>query len=137
MWVSAGAHTIGVARCSSFKARLSNFDSTHDIDPSMNVNLAKALSRTCAAGDRAEQPLDPSRNTFDNAYFIALQQRAGVLFSDQSLFSSPRTRPIVNDYAMNEAMFAMDFQLAMQKMSFLNVKEGYAGEVRQNCRRIN
>ncbi|XP_034689817.1 peroxidase 47 [Vitis riparia] len=133
----SGAHTIGVARCSSFKSRLSNFDSTHDTDPSMNSNFARVLSKTCAAGDNAEQPLDPSRNTFDNAYFIALQRQAGVLFSDQSLFTSARTKRIVNAYAMNQAMFAMDFQQAMLKMGLLDVKEGSTGEVRENCRKIN
>lgn len=135
--VFAGAHTIGVARCSSFKSRLSNFDSTHDTDPSMNSNFARVLSKTCAAGDNAEQPLDPSRNTFDNAYYIALQRQAGVLFSDQSLFTSARTRRIVNAYAMNQVMFAMDFQQAMLKMGLLDVKEGSTGEVRENCRKIN
>ncbi|KAL5718318.1 peroxidase [Ranunculus cassubicifolius] len=133
----SGGHTLGVARCSSFKNRLSNFDSTHEIDPSLDSSFATKLSTTCAAGDNAEQPFDQSRNSFDNAYFNALQQKAGVLSSDQTLFASARTRNIVNGYAMNQAMFFLDFQQAMVKMGRLNVKEGNKGEVRSDCRKIN
>ncbi|KAI3450954.1 hypothetical protein Pfo_007619 [Paulownia fortunei] len=133
----SGAHTLGTARCSSFKSRLSNFDSTHDVDPSMDTQFARTLSKTCSAGDNAEQPFDSTRNTFDNDYFNALQRKAGVLFSDQTLFASPRTRGIVNGYAMNQAMFFFDFQQAMVRMGLMDVKEGSKGEVRDNCRIIN
>ncbi|KAG9457028.1 hypothetical protein H6P81_001536 [Aristolochia fimbriata] len=133
----SGGHTLGVARCASFKNRLSNFDSTHDVDPVMNVNMAASLQKTCSAGDSAEAPFDRTRNVFDNAYFNALQSGAGLLSSDQTLFGSPRTRGIVNGYAMNQAMFFFDFQQAMVKMSQLDVKGEDEGEVRLNCRRIN
>ncbi|XP_027074725.1 peroxidase 47 [Coffea arabica] len=133
----SGAHTLGVARCSSFKQRLSNFDSTHDVDPTIDTQFLKTLSKTCSAGDNAEQPLDTTRNIFDSDYYNQLQRKAGVLFSDQTLFVSPRTKPIVNGYAFNQAMFFVDFQQAMLKMSWLDVKEGPKGEVRANCRKIN
>lgn len=135
--VYVGAHTLGVARCSSFKNRLSKFDSTHNVDPEIDTNFANTLSKTCSAGDNAEQPFDTSRNTFDNNYFVGLQRKAGVLSSDQTLFTSAKTRGIVNGYAMNEAMFFFDFMQAMRKMSLLDVKEGSKGEVRENCRKIN
>ncbi|CAI9108829.1 OLC1v1008526C4 [Oldenlandia corymbosa var. corymbosa] len=133
----SGAHTLGVARCSSFKQRLSNFDSTHDVDPTIDAQFLKTLSKTCSGGDNAEQNFDSTRNTFDNDYFNQLQLKSGVLFSDQTLFMSPKTKPIVNGYALNQAMFFMDFQQAMLKMSLLDVKEGSKGEVRANCRKIN
>ncbi|XP_059624501.1 peroxidase 47 [Cornus florida] len=133
----SGAHTLGVARCSSFKNRLSKFDSTHDVDPAIDSDFAKTLAKTCSAGDNAEQPFDDTRNTFDNAYYNALQRKAGVLTSDQTLYASPKTRAIVNGYAMNQAMFFFDFQQAMVKMGLMDVKEGSKGEVRQNCRQIN
>ncbi|KAL0349489.1 UNVERIFIED_CONTAM: Peroxidase 47 [Sesamum radiatum] len=133
----SGAHTLGTARCSSFKNRLTNFDSTHDTDPSMDTQFARTLSKTCSAGDSAEQPFDTTRNTFDNDYFNALQRKAGVLFSDQTLFASVQTRGIVNAYAMNQAMFFFDFQQAMVKMGVMDVKEGSNGEVRNTCRVIN
>ncbi|KAM7260877.1 hypothetical protein ACFE04_026352 [Oxalis oulophora] len=128
----SGAHTLGVARCSSFKGRLSS-----SIDPNMDSDFAKTLSKTCTAGDNAEQPLDPTRNTFDNFYYNTLIRKSGVLFSDQTLYTNPRTRAVVNNYALNQAMFFFDFQQAMVKMSTLDVKEGSRGEVRDNCRKIN
>ena len=66
--LNIGAHTLGVARCSSFKNRLSKFDATHDVDPSLDSDFAQTLSKTCSAGDKAEQPFDNTRNDFDNDY---------------------------------------------------------------------
>ncbi|XP_020958815.1 peroxidase 47-like isoform X3 [Arachis ipaensis] len=127
----SGAHTIGVARCSSFKNRLTK------VDPNLNSEFAKTLSRTCSAGDNAEQPFDETRDDFDNLYFDALVSGNGVLTSDQTLFTSPRTRNFVNSYAQNQALFFLDFQQAMVKMSLLDIKEGSKGQVRDNCRKIN
>ncbi|KAJ0096433.1 hypothetical protein Patl1_28176 [Pistacia atlantica] len=127
----SGAHTLGVARCSSFKNRLNN------VDPTLGSEFAKTLSKTCSGGDNAEQPFDATRNTFDNFYFNALQRKSGVLFSDQTLYTDARTRGIVNDYARNQAMFFFNFQQAMGKMSLLDVKGGAQGEIRSNCRKIN
>ena len=126
-----GAHTLGVARCSSFKARLITLDS------SVDSSFANTLSKTCSAGDNAEQPLDATRNDFDNAYFNALQMKSGVLFSDQALFNSPVTRNLVNGYALKQTKFFFDFQKAMRKMSKLNVKNSSQGEVRKHCRCLN
>nr|CAD1838903.1 unnamed protein product [Ananas comosus var. bracteatus] len=133
----SGGHTLGVARCSSFKSRLSSFDSTHDVDPSMDPTFAKTLSSTCSAGDSATQPFDATTNSFDNLYFSALQKGDGVLFSDQTLYVSPQTQQIVNFFAMNQAIFFFNFQQGMMKMGSLDVKEGSQGEVRANCRKIN
>jgi peroxidase len=130
--VYAGAHTLGVARCSSFKTRLSD-----PVDPTMDSDFSKALAKTCSGGDNAEQSFDVTRNNFDSFYFQALQRKAGVLFSDQTLYNNPETKAIVNNYAMNQAMFFLDFQQAMVKMSLLDVKEGSKGEVRADCRKVN
>ncbi|XP_044489284.1 peroxidase 47 [Mangifera indica] len=127
----SGGHTLGVARCSSFKNRLNN------ADPTLDPEFAKTLSKTCSGGDNAEQPFDATRNTFDNFYFNAIQRKSGVLFSDQTLYTDSRTRGIVNGYAMNQAMFFLNFQRAMLKMSLLDVKEGAKGEIRSNCRKVN
>lgn len=131
----SGGHTLGVAQCSSFKNRLQNFDSTHDVDPSINAQFLKTLAKTCNAGDTAQQPFDSTRNMFDNDYYNALQRQAGVLSSDQTLMTDPVTRPIVNAYAMNQAMFFFDFQRAMVKMGLLDVKE--TGQVRKVCYKNN
>ncbi|XP_008788317.2 peroxidase 47 [Phoenix dactylifera] len=133
----SGAHTLGAARCSSFKHRLSHFDSTHDVDPNLDSNFAKTMSRTCSQGDNASMPLDPTRNSFDNAYFNALRRGMGLLFSDQSLFADRQTRRIVNAFAMNQAMFFFNFQQAMVNMGLLDVKEDDEGEIRLDCHSVN
>ncbi|TYK27368.1 peroxidase 47 [Cucumis melo var. makuwa] len=127
----SGAHTLGVARCISFKGRLDGND------PLLSPNFGRALSRTCSNGDNALQTFDATPDSFDNVYYNALSRGAGVLFSDQTLFASPRTRDIVTAYAMNQALFFLDFQRAITKMGLLDVKEGYRGQVRRNCRRVN
>ena len=128
----AGAHTLGVARCSSFKNRL-----VGGLDANLNADFAKTLFTTCSASDTAEQPFDETRNTFDNLYYRALQCKSGVLDSDQTLYASAETKGVVDSYASNKVMFFSDFKRAMVKMSMLNVKQGSQGEVRQNCYKIN
>ncbi|KAG4952620.1 hypothetical protein JHK85_046487 [Glycine max] len=123
----SGAHTLGVARCSSFKNRLTQVDS----------EFAKTLSKTCSAGDTAEQPFDSTRSDFDNQYFNALVSNNGVLTSDQTLYNSPQTRNIVNAYAMNQALFFLDFQQAMVKMSMLDAKQGSKGECGEAMEKMN
>ncbi|RWW13332.1 hypothetical protein GW17_00022956 [Ensete ventricosum] len=133
----SGAHTLGAASCASFKNRLSNFDTADGVDPTLDTGMARTLWRACAAGDGSRVPFDRSSYTFDNGYFNALQRGLGLLSSDQALFADPRTRPVVNAYAMNDAMFFLDFQQAILKMGLLDVKEGGRGEVRRDCRRVN
>lgn len=132
-----GGHTLGVARCTTFKNRLSKFDSKNDVDPTLDPTYAKWLSQTCSAGDDTEAPFDWTGTSFDNQYFKALQSSGGLLTSDQTLFVDPKTRAIVNYYAMNQKAFFYDFSQAMVKMGKLDVKEGDQGEVRLNCRQIN
>nr|AFK36117.1 unknown [Lotus japonicus] len=127
----SGAHTLGVARCASFKDRLSQ------VDPTLDTGFAKTLSKTCSSGDNAQQPFDATSNDFDNVYFNALQRKNGVLTSGQTLFASPQTRNFVNGYAFNQAMFFFDFQRAMVKMGQFDVKLDSNGEVRENCRKLN
>ncbi|KAH7663828.1 Class I peroxidase protein [Dioscorea alata] len=133
----SGGHTLGVARCSSFKNRLSNFDATHNVDPSMNSRMATILIKQCQNGDDVTVALDQTKNSFDNAYFNAVQSSAGLLTSDQTLYMNPRTRGWIDAYAMNQARFFLDFQSAMVKMGLIDVKEGNDGEIRLDCRVVN
>ncbi|KAL5993211.1 Peroxidase 47 [Asimina triloba] len=132
-----GGHTLGVARCASFKNRLKNFDSKNDVDPSLDRTYAQSLAQTCSGGDDATSPFDWTSTSFDNQYFKAIQASGGLLTSDQTLYANPRTRGIVDGYAANQPMFFYDFSQAMIKMGQLDVKEGGQGEIRLNCRKIN
>ncbi|KAJ0969374.1 hypothetical protein J5N97_022251 [Dioscorea zingiberensis] len=133
----SGGHTLGVARCSSFKNRLSKFDATHEVDPSLDSRMAATLIKQCQQGDDTAVALDPTRNSFDNAYFRALESADGLLTSDQTLLTNSETRYFVDAYAMNQARFFFNFQRAMVKMGLIDVKEGVEGEVRLNCRVVN
>lgn len=144
MVVLSGGHTLGVSRCSSFKNRLTNFDATHDVDPSINPQFLSTLKRTCFKSsssndfdDNANVAFDTTKFVFDNVYFSMLQSGAGLLTSDDTLMSSPRTRALVNTYAMNQATFFFDFSQAMVRMGLVDVKEDDEGDIRLNCRRLN
>lgn len=144
MVVLSGGHTLGVSRCSSFKNRLSNFDTTHDVDPSINSQFLATMKRACIKSsssndvdDDATVAFDTTKTVFDNAYFTMLQSGAGLLTSDQTLMSIPRTRALVNTYAMNQASFFFDFSQAMVRMGLVDVKEDDEGNIRLNCRKFN
>ncbi|XLR48313.1 hypothetical protein HN51_032541 [Arachis hypogaea] len=107
---------------------------TLSVDLNLDSKFAKTLSRTYSDSNNAEHPFDETRNDFDNLYFEAFDFR---LTSDQTLFISPRTRNFVNSYAQNEALFFLDFQQAMIKMSLLDIKEGFKSQVKDNCCKIN
>lgn len=144
MVVLSGGHTLGVSRCSSFKNRLSNFDDTHDVDPSINSQFLATMKRACIKSssrndvdDDATVAFDTTKTVFDNVYFTMLQSGAGLLTSDQTLMTIPRTRALVNTYAMNQASFFFDFSQAMVRMGLVDVKEDNEGDIRLNCRKLN
>uniref|UniRef100_J3MPT3 Peroxidase n=1 Tax=Oryza brachyantha TaxID=4533 RepID=J3MPT3_ORYBR len=128
----SGGHTLGAAHCANFKNRLATEAATLD------SSLGSSLSSVCAAGgDGATATFDRTSTMFDGVYFRELQQRRGLLSSDQTLFESPETKRLVNMFAMNQAYFFFAFQQGMLKMGQLNLKEGTIGEVRRSCRIIN
>ncbi|BAF22750.1 peroxidase 47 precursor [Oryza sativa Japonica Group] len=128
----SGGHTLGRAHCANFKNRVATEAATLD------AALASSLGSTCAAGgDAATATFDRTSNVFDGVYFRELQQRRGLLTSDQTLFESPETKRLVNMFAMNQAYFFYAFQQGMLKMGQLDLKEGDAGEVRTSCRVVN
>lgn len=126
----SGGHTLGVAHCASFKSRLS--------EATLDASLASSLSSTCGGpgGDSSTAAFDRTSTAFDGVYFRELQQRRGLLSSDQTLFESAETKRLVNLFAMNQAYF-FSFQQGMLKMGQLDVKEAAQGEVRRSCRAVN
>ncbi|PNT66525.1 hypothetical protein BRADI_3g13590v3 [Brachypodium distachyon] len=127
----SGGHTLGVAHCASFKNRIAAETST------LESGLAASLAGTCAKGDSATAAFDRTSTAFDGVYFKELQQRRGLLTSDQTLFESPETQMLVNTFAMNQAYFFYAFQQGMYKMGQIDLKEGTQGEVRKSCRVVN
>ncbi|MBA0872977.1 hypothetical protein Goshw_024594 [Gossypium schwendimanii] len=130
-----GAHTIGQARCTSFRARIYN---ESNIDASFAQTRQRNCPRTTGSGDNNLAPLDIQTPTsFDNNYFKNLVSQRGLLHSDQQLFNGGSTDSIVRGYGNSPSSFNSDFVSAMIKMGDISPLTGSRGEIRKNCRRVN
>ncbi|KAE8687679.1 putative Peroxidase 2 [Hibiscus syriacus] len=90
----SGVHTFGRAQYAAFMDRLYNFNNVSgEVDPTLNA-------------------------TFDNKYFLNLQNRKGLLQSDQELFSTngAETVAIVNRFTRSQSQFFASFAKAMIKV---------------------
>lgn len=133
--VLSGGHTIGQARCTTFRARLYN-------ETTIDASLVSALRSRCppAGGDDNLSPLDGSTTNFDTFYFGGLLQKKGLLHSDQQLFKgdgSGMSDGYVKHYSSNQQAFWEDFGVSMLKMGNISPLTGSNGEIRKNCRRPN
>lgn len=130
----SGGHTIGFARCTTFRSRIYN---ESNIDP----RFAASLRNTCprSGGDNNLQKLDPTPARVDTKYFTDLVHKKGLLHSDQELFKGQgrESDKLVQLYSKNTLAFARDFKASMIKMGNLKPLTGRQGEIRCHCRRIN
>ncbi|XP_055834721.1 peroxidase 9-like [Solanum dulcamara] len=138
----SGGHTIGMARCVSFKQRLYNQKGDNLPDVTLEKNYYNGLKSICptSGGDNNISPLDvASPVRFDNTYFKLLVWGKGLLNSDEVLLTGnvKRTKELVKSYAENEAIFFHQFAKSMVKMGNINPLTELKGEIRKNCRRIN
>ncbi|XP_078155470.1 peroxidase 5-like [Carex rostrata] len=135
----SGAHTIGLAHCSSFSNRLYNYGPTASQDPNMDPGYVSQLQQQCPQGNTSTVvPMDPSSpNSFDTGYFNDLLNNRGLFTSDQTLTSNQSSAGQVILYANNSDVFFSDFSKAMVKMGYMEVLTGSLGEIRSNCRVIN
>ncbi|CAB4282069.1 unnamed protein product [Prunus armeniaca] len=132
----SGAHTIGKARCTSFRARIYN---ETNIDASFAKVRQSKCPSTAGSGDNNLAPLDvQTPDTFDTAYFKNLINQKGLLHSDQILFNNGgSTDSLVKTYSGSANTFNSDFAKAMIKMGDNKPLTGSNGEIRLNCRRPN
>ncbi|OIW02745.1 hypothetical protein TanjilG_29521 [Lupinus angustifolius] len=132
----SGGHTIGQARCTTFRAHI--YNETNNIDNSLASMRQSNCPRASGFGDNNLAPLDLQTPTsFDNKYFNDLIQKKGLLHSDQQLFNGGSTDTIVHGYTTNPTSFYSDFVNAMIKMGDISPLTGSNGEIRNNCRRVN
>jgi len=129
----SGSHTIGQARCTSFRTRIYN---ESNIDPSFATSLkAKCPS---AGGDNNLSPLDVATPTiFDSNYYSNLRCQKGLLHSDQQLFNGGSTDSQVTTYSTNQNTFFADFAAAMVNMGNISPLTGTRGVIRKTCRKSN
>ncbi|PON71521.1 Plant peroxidase [Parasponia andersonii] len=137
----SGSHTIGNARCTSFRQRLYNQSGNWQPDFTLQQSYAAQLRSQCprSGGDQNLFFLDfVSPTTFDNSYFKNLLASKGLLSSDEVLVtSSGVSRGLVQKYAENNELFYEQFAKSMVKMGNISPLTGSRGEIRKNCRRVN
>nr|ABK23423.1 unknown [Picea sitchensis] len=129
----SGAHTIGQARCTSFRARIYN-------ESNIDTSLATAVKPKCprTGGDNTLSPLDLATPiTFDKHYYCNLRSKKGLLHSDQQLFNGGSTDSQVTTYSTNQNNFFTDFAAAMVNMGNIKPLTGTSGQIRRNCRKSN
>ncbi|KAL5547044.1 hypothetical protein UlMin_006731 [Ulmus minor] len=136
-----GGHTVGIAHCSFFSDRLSNFRGTGAADPSMDSSLVMKVRKICRTTSSSGDPtafLDQKTSfVFDNQFYNQIRVKKGILQIDQELASSTSTAGIVSKFALNGTSFSESFARAMVKMGSIEVLVGKAGEIRKNCRVVN
>lgn len=129
----SGAHTIGQARCVTFRGRIYN-------DTNIDAGFASTRRRACPVsdGDAKLAPLDlVTPNSFDNNYYKNLIQEKGLLHSDQVLFNGGSTDDIVTSYSKDKTTFYSDFASAMVKMGDISPLTGSSGQIRKVCSVVN
>ncbi|KAH9622753.1 hypothetical protein KSS87_008643, partial [Heliosperma pusillum] len=140
-----GAHTIGQTDCRFFQYRIYNFTATGNADPSINQAFVSQLQTLCPKNSNGLNKVALDKDTpsnFDVNFFKNIRDGYGVLESDQRLLGDDTTRSIVLNYAGNirglfGVRFSFDFPKAMIKMSNIDVKTGYDGEIRYICSKFN
>ncbi|XP_048568422.1 peroxidase 2-like [Triticum urartu] len=114
-----GAHTFGRAQC-------------------------QFTQRNCSAGQDDETLVNLDTVTpdvFDNKYYGNLLRGRAPLPSDQVMLSDPvaaaTTARIVRRFSGSQKDFFKNFAASMVKMGNISPLTGRAGEIRNNCRRVN
>ncbi|XP_066325350.1 peroxidase P7-like [Miscanthus floridulus] len=133
----SGAHTVGMARCASFRTRVYCDD---NVSPAFAAQQRQVCPVPAAsgAGDDALAPLDSlTPDEFDNGYYRSLMTGAGLLHSDQELFNNGALDSLVRLYGTNAAAFSSDFAASMVRLGNISPLTGSAGEIRLNCRTVN
>lgn len=145
-WQNTGSHTIGRARCLSFRQRI--YEAKQEYHYGYDhykryTSFRRILRSICPVEGRDNifAPLDfqtPKR--FDNHYFINILEGKGLLGSDNVLISQDFDGKIteqVRAYASNEKLFFASFAKSIIKMGNINVLTGSEGEIRRRCRFVN
>ncbi|KAK9984911.1 hypothetical protein SO802_034436 [Lithocarpus litseifolius] len=140
----SGSHTVGKAKCSSFRQRVYDVSAVEHYDPYKRYTTFRRILRSiCPKSGRDNEfaPLDfttPAR--FDNHYYINLLQGNGLLGSDNVLVTEDHEGVIIEQvwaYASNQKLFFEAFANSMVKMGNINVLTGNEGEIRRKCRFVN
>ncbi|KAI3785309.1 hypothetical protein L1987_44425 [Smallanthus sonchifolius] len=133
----SGSHTIGNARCTSFKQRLYGSTQNEHTDKLFAAQLRVNCPQS--GGDQNLFFLDNvTPMKFDNGYYKNLMDSKEVLSSDQILFKeNQESMQIVKEYAANQDMFFEQFAKSMIKMGNISPLTGFRGQIRKTCRNVD
>ncbi|KAF3628287.1 Peroxidase 5 [Capsicum annuum] len=139
----SGAHSIGIAHCAVFANRIypQNKQQNLPIDREyrkMLKSICPPEALTNGTGVANPAHLDVmTPNKLDNKYYMDLMSKKGLLVSDQTLMSDPKTANLVNFNARYGRVWGKKFADAMVHMGTLDVLTGWKGEIRKNCHSVN
>nr|CAD1833073.1 unnamed protein product [Ananas comosus var. bracteatus] len=135
--VLSGAHTLGFARCVSFRNRI--YNETANINSDFAASLQAQCPPDAGDGDDVLASLDDTPFVVDTDYYQGLLQNQGLLHSDQQLFQGDGSDSdnLVQFYSQSPTDFWSDFGTAMINMGNLSPLTGDDGEIRENCRVVN
>ncbi|KAL8166900.1 hypothetical protein V2J09_008399 [Rumex salicifolius] len=126
------AHTIGMARCVTFKSRL--YSQTRKPDLTLERIYSNELKSVCpqSEGDNVVSPLD-------YAFFKLILGGRGLLSSDEALLTGnvDSVANMVKAYAANEGLFFNHFARSVIEMGSISPLLGLSGEIRKHCRSVN
>jgi peroxidase len=133
----SGAHTIGVASCSSVTPRLYQGNATN-VDPLLDAAYAKTLMSSCpSSSSSGTVNLDGGTAAkFDSRYFTNVLNKQGTLASDAALTQNAAAAQMVQDLT-NPIKFYAAFSMSMKKMGRVEVLTGTSGQIRKQCRQVN
>ncbi|OAY71940.1 Peroxidase 52, partial [Ananas comosus] len=114
--VLSGAHTLGFARCVSFRNRI--YNETADINSDFAASLQAQCPPDAGDGDDVLASLDDTPFVVDTDYYQGLLQNQGLLHSDQQLFQGDGSDSdnLVQFYSQSPTDFWSDFGTAMINM---------------------
>ncbi|KAM0883048.1 hypothetical protein ACQ4PT_031879 [Festuca glaucescens] len=141
VWLS-GAHTIGIAHCSSFANRLYGYaGAVNGTAPPLDAAYAANLrQRKCRMGghDTAVE-MDPgSFLTFDLGYYHAVLKHRALLQSDAALVTDVAARADIAGVASSpQEVFFQVFGRSMTRLGAVQVMTGSEGEIRKSCSVVN
>ncbi|GMJ00267.1 hypothetical protein like AT2G35380 [Hibiscus trionum] len=140
----SGSHTLGKARCLSFRQRVYDINVEEKHDKYRRYRTFRRILRSIcpeSGRDEAIAPLDfvtPAK--FDNQYYINILEGNGLLGSDNVLVNEDHAgeiKKLVWAFASNQELFFRSFARSVVKMGNINVLTGVDGEIRKNCRFVN
>ncbi|ONK62628.1 uncharacterized protein A4U43_C07F6150 [Asparagus officinalis] len=99
----SGAHSIGLAKCSSFRDHV--YDDSN-VDPAFAKDRQSSCPIAPGPGDDNLAPLDlQSPTKFGVDYYVNLIAKKGLLHSDQELYNGGLTDILVETYSRNRTRF--------------------------------